>query len=55
VTFKSICEDYQTTLNALLYWEQSGSDDAAARRSEYSEFVSELEEELIQILNKNKS
>ena len=32
--FKSIYKDYQTYLDALQFWEQSSSDDAAARRSD---------------------
>ena len=54
-TFRSIYEDYQTYLDALQFWEQSSSDDAAARRSEYTQLVGELEEELKQILNKSES
>jgi hypothetical protein len=51
-TFREIYNDYQTYLNALQYWKQSSSDDAAARRSEYTQLVIELEEELMQTLNK---
>jgi hypothetical protein len=51
-TFRSVYKDYQTYLNALQFWEQSSSDDAAARRSEYTQLVGELEEELMQALNK---
>jgi hypothetical protein len=54
-TFREIYQDYQTYLNALQLWEQSSSDEAAARRSEYSELVGELEEEVTEILNKNES
>ena len=54
-TFRSIYKDYQTYLDALQFWEQSSSDDAAARRSEYTQLVGELEEELMQILNKSES
>jgi hypothetical protein len=54
-TFRDIYDDYQTYLNASQFWEQASSDDAAARRSEYTQLVSELEEELMQILNKNES
>jgi len=35
--------------------EQSSSDVAAARRREYTQLVSELEEEFMQILNKSES
>jgi len=51
-TFRSIYEDYLEYLKALQYWEQSSSDEAAARRSEYTQLVGELEEELMQALNK---
>jgi hypothetical protein len=51
-TFRSVYKDYQTYLNALQFWEQSSSDDAAARRSEYTQLVGELEEELMRALNK---
>jgi hypothetical protein len=54
-TFRSIYRDYQTYLDALQFWEQSSSDDAAARRSEYTQLAGELEEELTQILNKSES
>jgi len=54
-TFKSIYEDYQTYLDALQFWKKSSSVDAAARRSEYTQLVSELEEELMQALNKSES
>ena len=53
-TFRSIYKDYQTYLDALQFWEQSCSDDAAARRSEYTQLVGELEEELMQALNKSE-
>jgi hypothetical protein len=51
-TFRSVYKDYQTYLDALQFWEQSSSDDAAARRSEYTQLVGELEEELMRALNK---
>jgi hypothetical protein len=54
-TFRSIYEDYLEYLKALEYWKQSSSDDAADRRSEYTQLVGELEEELTQILNKSES
>ena len=53
--FRSIYKDYQTYLDALQFWEQSSSNDAAARRSEYTQLVGELEEELMQALNKSES
>ena len=51
-TFRSVYKDYQTYLDALQFWEQSSSDDAAARRSEYTQLVGELEDELMRALNK---
>jgi short-subunit dehydrogenase len=48
-------KDYQTYLDALQFWEQSSSDDAVARLSEYTQLVGELEEELMRILNKSES
>jgi len=50
-TFRDIYDDYLKCRKAFQFWTQSSSDDAAARRSEYAELTSELEEELIQILN----
>ena len=41
-TFRSIYRDYQTYLDALQFWEQSSSDDAAARRSEYTHLAGEF-------------
>jgi hypothetical protein len=54
-TFRSIYKDYQTYLDALHFWEQSSSDEAVARRSEYTQLAGELEEELMQALNKSES
>jgi len=54
-TFRSIYKDYQTYLDALQFWKQSSSVDAAARRSEYIQLVGELEKELMQYLNKSES
>lgn len=50
-TFREIYNDYLTYLDALQFWEQSDSDDAPARMSEYAELVSEVEEELKENLN----
>ena len=46
--FKTICEDYGKCLEAYLYWNESGSEEALARRQEYAMLQSELETELIQ-------
>jgi exonuclease V gamma subunit len=50
--FREIYNDYQTYRDALQYWEQSDSDEASARMSEYANLVRELEEELTEILKK---
>jgi len=50
--------EYWSIIHGFLlsqFWEQSSSDDAAARRGEYTQLVGELEEELMQILNKSES
>jgi hypothetical protein len=49
-TFKEIYDDYLTYLQAFQFWAQSSSDDALVRRSEYEKLVSELEDELTDIL-----
>lgn len=54
-TLRSVYDDYLVYLKALQYWEQSSSDEAAARRSEYTQLVGELEEELMQALDKSES
>jgi hypothetical protein len=46
--FKTICEDYGKCLEAYLYWNESGSKEACARREEYAMLRGELETELIQ-------
>ena len=53
-TFRDIYDDYLTYLKAHQFWIQSRADEAPARRDEYAELISELEQELIQMLNQKK-
>ena len=46
--FQTICEDYRKCLEAHLYWNESGSKVASARREEYATLRGELETEIIQ-------
>ena len=51
-TFRSIYEDYLKCLDVQRYWLQSDSDDAAVLSMEYAELVTELENELIEIIKR---
>jgi 5'-deoxynucleotidase YfbR-like HD superfamily hydrolase len=51
--FQSICEDYVKCADALNYWNQSDSEEAAARREEYDNLLQNLELEILQILNES--
>jgi hypothetical protein len=51
-TFRDIYNDYLTYLDAHRFWSHNSKDVAPVRRREYAELVSELEEELIQMLKK---
>ena len=50
--FRDIYEDYLTYLDAHRFWSHNSTDVAPVRRREYAQLVSELEEELIQMLKK---
>ena len=52
VTFRDIYNDYLTYLDAHRFWSHNSTDVAPVRRREYAQLVSELEEELIQMLKK---
>ena len=49
--FQVICDDYRRCSEALKRWNQSASEEAAARRKEYADILQELELEILQILN----
>ena len=51
-TFRDIYNDYLTYLDANRFWTHNSTDVAPVRRREYAQLVSELEEELIQMLKK---
>ena len=50
--FRDIYKDYLTYLDAHRFWSHNSTDFAPVRRGEYAELVSEIEEELIQMLKK---
>jgi len=49
--FQTMCEDYLKCVKALDHWNQSGMDIAPLRRTEYTDLMQELEEEIFQKLN----
>ena len=51
-TFRDIYNDYLIYLDAHRFWFHNSTDVAPDRRREYAQLVSELEEELIQMLKK---
>jgi hypothetical protein len=51
-TFRDIYNDYLTYLDAHRFWSQNAADVAPVRCREYAELVSELEEEVVQMLKK---
>ena len=51
-TFREIYNDYLTYLDAHRYWSRNSTDVAPVRRREYAQLVSELEEEVVQMLKK---
>ena len=50
--FRNIYNDYLTYLDAYRFWSHNSRDVSPVRRGEYAELVSELEDELIQMLKK---
>jgi len=53
-TFQAVCEDYMRCAEALRYWNQSDSEEAPARREEYTALLKDLEGEILQSLNESK-
>jgi hypothetical protein len=51
-SFQSLCEDYRQCAKALQYWSHSSADCALVRRREYAVLLQELEQELLQRLDK---
>lgn len=54
-SFQSLCEDYRDCLTALQYWEQSTSGEAPALARTYAELLGELEQEVRQFLEDDKT
>jgi hypothetical protein len=52
-SFKTLCEDYRQCAEARQYWAQSLHEDAPARVREYEALLQELEEEILQMVNKS--
>lgn len=53
-SFQILCEDYRQCSEALKYWNESTSEDAAARRKEYESLLRDLGEEISQSLSESK-
>ena len=49
--FKILCDDYRICSDAVKTWNQSESEEAPARRKEYTDLLQSLELEISQILN----
>ena len=52
-TFREICEDYTEALRALQHWQSAGSS-SDPRIGQYRELVSELESEILNVLEGSK-
>ena len=52
--FISLSEDYDTCINALRYWAQSNSPESENRVIEYHTLITELEEDISQLLATTK-
>lgn len=50
-TFRSICEDYGTAVEALTRWEASGEAGSRARADEFRQLVQDLEAEILVALD----
>ena len=50
-SFQTLCEDYRLCTSAVRHWDASLSEEAPARRAEYSALMRELETEIARELN----
>jgi len=50
-TFQTLCSDYQRCSKALHHWNKSDLREASQRRKEYDVLLSELESEILEIIN----
>ena len=48
--FLALCEDHDACVDALQYWAKSKAPEAQTRVNEYRTLVSELQEEITQVL-----
>jgi len=48
--FFSLCEDYDSCVDAMHYWSKSTEPEAETRIHEYRNLIRELEEEITQVL-----
>ncbi len=51
-SFQSLCDEYEACLVALRYWRESSLPEAPDLRSEFSSLLSELEEEILEHMDK---
>jgi hypothetical protein len=51
-SFQSMCEEYEACLAALRYWRESSLPEAPDFRNEFSSLLGELEEEILENLNR---
>ncbi|MGB5883448.1 MAG: hypothetical protein WBD61_06185 [Desulfobulbales bacterium] len=54
-TFQTLCSDYQKCSKALHHWNKSDVREASQRREEYEALLSELESEILLILNNDNN
>ncbi len=54
-SFQSLCDDYEDCLAALQYWEQETSGEAPVFAKTYAELLGELEQEVRQFLEDDKT
>ena len=52
--FLSLCEDYDTCVNALQYWANSNEPEAEIRVNEFRSIADGLEEEIVEALRAMK-
>jgi hypothetical protein len=51
-SFQSLCDEYEACMVALRYWRESSSPDARQLLNEFSSLLGELEEEILDHLNR---
>lgn len=51
--FQNLCEEYQECAAAFSHWQESPAAEASSLRTEYGALVRDLEEEILNYLEKN--